>query len=124
MIPEKKICSMLGLAQRAGRIESGEFSTEKAVKKGKASLVVVASDASGNTKKKFRDMCSYYGVSIRTGPEKEVLGHAIGCEMRASLAVTDSGFADAIAALMADVYEDKMTVNENLDGGSENGGAE
>ena len=115
---------MLGLAQRAGRIESGEFSTEKAVKKGKASLVVVASDASGNTKKKFRDMCSYYGVSIRTGPEKEVLGHAIGCEMRASLAVTDSGFADAIAALMADVYEDKMTVNENLDGGSENGGAE
>ena len=37
---------MLGLAQRAGKVASGEFSTEKAVKSKKAFLVVVASDAS------------------------------------------------------------------------------
>ena len=40
---------MLGLAQRAGKVASGEFSTEKAVKSKKAFLVVVASDASDNT---------------------------------------------------------------------------
>lgn len=55
---------MLGLAQRAGKVASGEFSTEKAVKSKKAFLVVVASDASDNTKKMFSDMCTFYKVPI------------------------------------------------------------
>lgn len=54
---------MLGLAQRAGKVASGEFSTEKAVKSKKAFLVVVASDASDNTKKMFSDMCTFYKSS-------------------------------------------------------------
>ena len=114
MIPETKYLNMLGLARRAGRVVSGEFSTEKAVKTGKACLVLVASDASENTKKMFLDMCSFRGVPVRTGPEKAVLGHAIGQEMRASLAVTDEQFARAIEKIM----------DENNNGGSENGGAE
>ena len=46
-----KVLSMLGLAAKAGSVVSGEFSTEKAVKEGKAYLVIVAGDASDNTKK-------------------------------------------------------------------------
>ena len=38
--------SMLGLSAKAGNVASGEFSTEKAVKEGKAHLVIVAGDAS------------------------------------------------------------------------------
>lgn len=45
-----KVLQMLGLAARGRKIESGEFSTEKAVKAGKAGLVIVAKDASDNTK--------------------------------------------------------------------------
>ena len=56
---QDRILSMLGLATRAGKVASGEFSTEKAVKDGKTSLVVVSSEASDNTKKKFYNMCSY-----------------------------------------------------------------
>ena len=41
-----KVLQMLGLAARGRKIESGEFSTEKAVKAGKAGLVIVAKDAS------------------------------------------------------------------------------
>ena len=44
-----KVLQMLGLAARGRKIESGEFSTEKAVKAGKAGLVIVAKDASDNT---------------------------------------------------------------------------
>ncbi len=36
---------------KAGKVASGEFSTEKAVKTGKARLVIVADEASANTKK-------------------------------------------------------------------------
>ena len=40
-----KVLSMIGIAARAGNIASGEFSAEKAVKGGKAYLVVMAKDA-------------------------------------------------------------------------------
>mgnify|MGYP000373445540 CR=1 FL=1 len=59
---QDKVLSMLGLSAKAGNVASGEFSTEKAVKEGKAHLVIVAGDASDNTKKHFRDMCSFYEV--------------------------------------------------------------
>ena len=93
---DKKILSMFGLAARAGRIASGEFQTETAVKAGTACLVVVAEDASENTKKLFQDKCSFYKVPIITMGTKEELGHAIGKEFRASLAVLDAGFATAV----------------------------
>lgn len=41
-------------------------------------------------------MCSYYEVPLYFLGEKEELGHAIGKEFRASLAVLDEGFAKAI----------------------------
>ena len=57
-----RVLSLLGLSKKAGRLVSGEFSTETAVKTGKACLVLVSREASENTKKKFRNMCDYYRV--------------------------------------------------------------
>lgn len=45
---------MIGLAQKAGKVASGEFSTEKAVKEHKAYMVIVADDSSDNTKRILR----------------------------------------------------------------------
>ncbi len=91
-----KILSLIGLATKAGKTVSGEFSTEKSVKTGKGFLVLVADDASLNTKKKFRDMCGFYQVPIYFLSDKEQLGRAMGKEFRASLAVQDENFANAI----------------------------
>lgn len=93
----KKILSLIGLAMKAGKIKSGEFSVEKAVKTGLAYLVIVSESASGNTRKKFSNMCSYYEVPLYILATKEELGAAIGKEYRASLAVLDENFANAIA---------------------------
>ena len=43
----KKVLNLLGLATRAGKTASGEFMTEKAIKSGKAYLVIVSEEASG-----------------------------------------------------------------------------
>ena len=51
---------------------------EKAVKTGKASLVIVSEEASDNTKKMFSNMCTYYKVPLYMLGEKEELGHAMG----------------------------------------------
>lgn len=92
-----RILSMLGLAAKAGKIASGEFSTEKAIKSGKAYFVILAEDASANTKKSFSDSCSYYQVPYACYGTKETLGHSIGKQMRASLAVLDEGFGRELA---------------------------
>ena len=68
-----------------------------AVKDGTAQLVIVAADASENTKKKFQNMCDFYKVPIYFYGDKETLGHAMGKEIRASLAITDAGFAKSIS---------------------------
>lgn len=96
---EKKMLSLLGLATKAGKIVSGEFPTETAIKSGTATLVVIAQDASNNTKKLFQDKCSFYNIPIMILGTKEELGHAIGKEYRASLAILDAGFAEAMIKL-------------------------
>ena len=91
-----RVRSLLGLAMKAGKLVSGEFLTEKAVKTGKAALVITAEDASDNTKKMFTNMCTYYIVPLYFWGKKEDLGAAIGRDYRASLALTDAGFGDAV----------------------------
>ena len=58
-LSQNKALSMIGLATKAGKVASGEFCTEKEVKSGRAYLVIVADDASDNTKKKFQNMCGF-----------------------------------------------------------------
>lgn len=91
-----KVLAMLGLANRAGRIECGGFCTERAVKGGRAACVVMAGDSSENTKNAFRNMCAYYGVPLYFYSSKAELGHALGRESRACAAVTDAGLAEQI----------------------------
>lgn len=91
-----KALSMISLATKAGKTASGEFCTEREVKTGMAELVIVAEDASDNTKKKFQNMCEFYEVPIYFYGDKDTLGHAMGKEFRASLAVMDAGFAKGI----------------------------
>ena len=96
----KRVLNLIGLATKAGKTASGEFSTEKAVKSGKAYLVVVSEEASDNTRKKFTDMCTYYRVPIVIFGGKDELGHYMGKEMRASLAILNEGFAKAVVKQM------------------------
>lgn len=100
---KNKVYSMLGLAMRARKLVSGEFSTDKAVKDRKAHVVIVAHDASGNTKKQFRDGAAFYHVPYYEYGTKDELGHAIGKQERASIAVTDIDFAKAVIKILEEI---------------------
>lgn len=97
---QNKLLSLISMATKAGKTASGEFCTEKEVKTGGAYLVIVAGDASDNTKKKFKNMCEFYEVPIYFYSDKDTLGHAMGKEFRASLAILDEGFAKEIMKQM------------------------
>ena len=91
-----KRLGMLGLAAKAGNVASGGFSTEKAITEGKAYFVIIAEDASDNTKKSFSNSCSFYEVTYIEYGTKESLGHAIGKEYRASIVVCDENLSLSI----------------------------
>ena len=91
-----KALGLVGIATKARKVVSGEFMTESSVKSGDAMLVLVAEDASDNTKKSFTNMCEFYECDLVFYGKKENLGHAIGKEFRASVAITDENLAQAV----------------------------
>lgn len=94
------IYSFLGLAARAGRLVSGEAACERALKCGRVSLVIIAGDASRNTREKFSGMCSHRGIQIRFFGEKELLGKYTGKDIRAVIGVTERNFAKRLAEMI------------------------
>ena len=107
-VTEKSICSLIGLCMRQGAVDSGSFLAEKSIKSGTAKFVVIAEDASDNTKKDFTDMCTYYHVPCCVFGTKDTLGHAIGKEFRVVMALTNQGLADKISEQINTLLEDRI----------------
>ena len=79
---EQKALSLLGFAVRAGRVAVGVPAICEALKKGDSRaplLVLSASDAAPNSKKRIADRTAYYGVAhITLGITAATLAHAVG----------------------------------------------
>ncbi len=91
-----KALAMIGLCMKAGKLVSGEFPVETGLKQGTVKLVIVAGDASENTKKKFRNMTDYRNIPYVEYKDKIALGSCIGKEYRASIGICDDSFAKSI----------------------------
>ena len=95
-----KIYGLIGLCQKAGQVVSGEQSCEIAIKKEQVFLLIVATDASANTRKLFKNRCSYRKIPLVEFGTKETLGNAIGKVKRASIGIVDENLANKIALLI------------------------
>lgn len=91
---------LLGLANRAGKVVSGEEPVLAAVRGHEAKIVLLAADASARTKETWRNKSDYYGISLRTVPDRFILGKAIGKDHRVVVAVNDKGFSKKLTALL------------------------
>ena len=98
-----KAMSLLGLANRARKIISGEELVLKEIKSGRAKLVLLSKDASQNTSKRIQDKCLYYKVPIVMINNREELGSAIGKEARVVVALNDAGFAKKLTSLLEQI---------------------
>ncbi|MFL6555688.1 MAG: YlxQ family RNA-binding protein [Bacillus sp. (in: firmicutes)] len=92
--------SLLGLANRARKIISGEELSVKQIQSGKARLIILSADASANTTKKITDKCNSYEVPYKIVENRHLLGQAIGKEARVVVAVLDDGFAKKMVTLL------------------------
>lgn len=87
---------IISLAMKAGAVASGETAAEEAVRGGKASLIVLAEDASDNTKKKFHNRSKHYSVPCVVFGDKKSLGRCIGKDQRGVLALTNASLAGTL----------------------------
>lgn len=96
------ILSLLGLALRGGRLAVGEEPAALAAKAGQARLLLVASDASGNTLRRAEHLAEEGHCLHLTLPfTKAELGGALGRGSAALAALTDLGLAAAVAERLA-----------------------
>ncbi len=98
----RKGYDLLGLAQRAGKVQSGEAAAETVIKKNKAKLVIVAKDASENTKRNFTTMAYSRRARLIEAGEKLLLGTALGRSPRSVVVITDDNFANRLHQLFGE----------------------
>ena len=91
----------LGLAMKAGKVQSGADVCDKLIKAGAACLILIDAGASPASRKALTDACAFYQVPYRLVPPEE-LGRAIGRPGRMAAAVTDKTLATRLSALLDD----------------------
>lgn len=96
MKSESQVLFALGMAQKAGKIVSGDVAVKTALKKGKARLLLIAEDTSENSKKELINLASQMGVKVVEGLNKLNIGWAIGKAKRSSIVVLDKNFVKMI----------------------------
>lgn len=99
---EDRAAGLLGIAAKAGRVVSGGTAVEKALRSGEAYLVILSTDASDNTRKKFGDKSAWRQVPLRYFLTKEELGRRLGTGQRSAAAVTDRNLAEAVLRVLDD----------------------
>ena len=102
----KRFASLLGLAKKAGRVIAGTERVTDEIRSGGGSgricLVLLASDASENSKKRIVNCCHFYHKTcLVCDLDTASMGNAIGkAGKTAAVGITDQGFAKAIAQLI------------------------
>ena len=82
----------LGLAFRAQKLKYGTTNVIKSIQTQVALLVIIAEDASDNTKKKIIDKCTYYNVDYKIKFQSKDISQAIGKRNIMVISILDSGF--------------------------------
>lgn len=98
---EEKILNLLSIATKARKTTSGMTLTVEAVKKNEAKLLLLANDASAETKKDAHILAEKNSLDIYEILNKNALGCIIGKDERAVVAILDEGFAQAFRKIIA-----------------------
>lgn len=111
------------LPWRAGALSLGEGGVSKAISSGAALTVLLDAGASENTKKKFRDSCTFYKVPLFE-TEQDRLGYAIGKPGRMSAAVAGERWARSCFLWRGKRLTAKTPIREDNDSDAELRGCE
>lgn len=101
---KEKALKLLGLMRRANAIQPGEDRAGDAVQAGRAKLLLLASDAADNARRRAEHLVNGWRAQLVELPfDRAELGEALGLGGCSMAAVTDLGFAGALTELLAGI---------------------
>jgi ribosomal protein L7Ae-like RNA K-turn-binding protein len=98
-----RVLGLMGLAARAGGIVSGVERVREAARQGRLRYVVLARDASANSREKLFPLLLATRVPMADRFDRAELGDAVGRGPVSAVGVTDATFAARIRALIETV---------------------
>lgn len=102
----RRIRFVLGMAQKAGKLVSGDFAVKTALKTGKVKMLVIAEDAAENTKKELKHLAETVKVEVVEILTAETMGTAIGKERRVCGAFLDDNFTKMLRNALQNSQEE------------------
>ncbi|MEX2355908.1 MAG: ribosomal L7Ae/L30e/S12e/Gadd45 family protein [Thermaerobacterales bacterium] len=99
----ERLFSLLGLAQRSGRLASGHQAVEQLLARGGCGLLIVAGDAAVRTRHGFMEQARRGQVPVLVISEMSELGFAVGQSPRALVAVMEGPLVEEIRRAGADL---------------------
>ena len=97
----KKIDNLIGLSFRAKKLRWGEENCLQEIKRGRAILIIISSDASENTKNKFLNLSRSYDCKIIEYGTKLSNGMNIGKSIISVMVMLDDGLSKKILSLVS-----------------------
>lgn len=102
-----KFFNFLGLAKRSRNVIEGYSKCNEEKRKKRFFLVIISTDASDSSKRKFKNYCEINNIPYIEDFLKEELGEAIGRPEIKILALTDKNMANKLLTL----YEEEKSMN-------------
>ncbi len=104
-----KILGMLGIAQKAGRAQIGEEPVGAAAREGKARVILLASDAGDNSRRRAAKFAAWHETPLLAIPyNKQTLGGIFGRSSCAMAAITDIRMALSLAQSLGLAEDDPI----------------
>lgn len=98
-----EIMGFLGLCRKAGFLQCGHDAAKESIVKGKARLIILASDAAPRLENEMKNLTLTYGNAdvIRTAYPREAYNKGVG-KAAAVFSVNDNGFANKLRTMFGE----------------------
>jgi len=100
LVNYQKICGLIGLATKAGKVTAGSDACIEAIEKKSIKLILIAKDASDRTKNIFYEKCKQFNIKIYDGLTIDEISKSIGKQNKAVIGIKEKGFAEAIKKII------------------------
>ena len=95
-----RVCGLLGLARRAGKISFGTEACMQDIQKNKIKVLIIATDAAERTKMSFNKICNSKKIPIFEILNIDEISSAIGQSNKAVIGIRDVNFSKEIIKII------------------------
>ena len=100
MVDINKLCGLIGIATKAGKIIAGTDACIEQIKNKNIKLIMVGKDASERTRNKFKQITDEFNIPVFEILSIEEISHSIGKNNKAVIGIKDIGFTNKIISII------------------------